>query len=410
MLSRGRGKKMTKKVRRTPKQQLTRKQRSRLEEEQRIQRLLVWGVSIVAIVIVGILGYGVVAEEIIEPRQPVAIVDEAPITTADFQARVRFRRLQLQNQVGFLYQQQQAFAADDSASSGQSLQDYIQGQINDLQAQLAPENAEAIGQQVLDQMIQEELVRQEARRRDITVSPAELQSSIHENFGYDPDATPEPTVSPPLTSTESLTISQPTPAPTPTQMTEADFRERYNTYMREGLKPLGISEQQYRSWVEVSLLTEKLQQDMREELPQEAEQVKLRYLSINDEDRANELARRLDDGEDFQTLADELEADEEAPGFSNELGWLPKDALANRLGEDLADVAFGLEVGEHTEPVTRGEGSQSYLIIEVMGHEVRELEGSVLDSRAQDAFQAWLDAQHSLVERKSWQNRVPTEP
>ncbi|MGD8966928.1 MAG: SurA N-terminal domain-containing protein [Anaerolineae bacterium] len=403
---------MTKKVRRTPKQQLTRKQRSRLEEERRIQRLLMWGVSIVGIVIVGVLGYGVVAERIIEPREPVAIVDETPITTADFQARVKLRRVQLQNQIGYLYQQQQALATEDTASSAQSFQDYIQGQITDLQAQLAPENAEAIGQQVIDQMIREELVRQEAMRRDIAVSSEELQSSIHESFGYSPDATPAPipTVSPPLTSTDSLTTSQPTPAPTPTQMTEEDFLEMYNRYIREGLKPQGISEQQYRSLVAVSILTEKLQEDMKEELPGEAEQVQLRYLSASDEERVNELAQRLDSGEDFQTLADELEADEEAPGFSRELGWLPKDVLADRLGEDLADLAFSLEVGEHTEPVTVGEEGQSYFIIEVTGHEVRELEASVRDSLARDAFESWLNAQQSLVERKSWQNRVPTEP
>jgi parvulin-like peptidyl-prolyl isomerase len=375
-----------------------------------MQRLLIWGVSIVGAVIVGVLGYGVIAEEVIEPRQPVAIVDEAPITTADFQARVKFRRLQLQNQVGYLYQQQQAFAAQGEASSGQSLQDYIQGQINDLQSQLAPENAEAIGQQVLDQMIQEKLVRQEAKRRDITVSSEELQSSIHENFGYSPDATPAPTVSAPLTSTESLTTAQSTTPPTPTPMTEADFREMYNRYIRDGLKPLGVSEQQYRSWVEVSLLTEKLQEDMKEELPDEAEQVKVRLLSVRDEERANELAQRLDSGEDFQTLADELEADEESPGFSNELEWLPRDVLTNRLNEDLADLAFSLEVGEHTEPVTIGEEGQSYFIIEVVGHEARELEASVRDSLAQDAFQAWLEAQQSLVTRESWQSRVPTEP
>ncbi|MGD8997969.1 MAG: peptidyl-prolyl cis-trans isomerase [Anaerolineae bacterium] len=401
---------MTRKARRTPKQQLTRKQRSRLDQERRIERRLIWGVTIVGIVIVAVLGYGVVAERIIKPRQPVAIVDEVPITAADFQARVRFQRFQLQNQIGYLYRQQQALASAGADSGAQSFQEYIQGQIDDLQSQLAPENAEVIGQQVLDQTIREELVRQEAGRRDIAVAPEEVQSSIHESFGYNPDATPAPTASPPLTSTESLTTSQPTPAPTPTQMSEADFREMYNNYIREGLGPLSISEQQYRSWVEISLLSERLQEDMKDEVPEEADQVELRYLNVTDEEQANELAQRLDSGEDFQTLADELEADEEASGFSNELSWLPRDLLANRLGEDLADLAFSLEVGEYAGPVTIGEEGQSYFIIEVTGREVRELEASVRDSLGQEAFQAWLDAQETLVERKSWQDRVPTEP
>ena len=401
---------MTKKVKRAPQEQLTRKQRSRLEKERRMQRILIGGVSIVGILIIGILGYGVVTEKIIEPQQPVAIVDQTPITTAEFQARVKFRRLQLQNQLRYLYQQQQALATQDSETGGQSFQEYIRGQISTLESQLASENAQAIGQQVLDQMIQEELVRQEAERRNLTVAPDEVQDEIHAGFGYDPDATPVPTVSPPLTSTESLTTSQPTPAPTPTQMTEADFRELYNRYMRQGLRPLGISEQQYRSWIRVSLLTEKLNDAMKEELPNEAEQVQLQFLSVSSEERASDLAQRLEQGEDFQTLAEEIQADEEAPGFSNELSWLPRDLLESRLGEEVAEQAFNLEVGDHSEPIAVGEQNQSYYVIQVTGHEVRELEDSVRERMAQDAFQSWLDAQQSLVERKSIEGRVPTEP
>jgi len=401
---------MTKKVRRTPKKQLTRKQRSHLEEERRVERILIWGVSIVAILIVGVLGYGVVAERIIEPREPVAIVDEAPITTADFKARVKFRRLQLTNQLSYLYQQQQAMAAQDSESGGQSLQEYFQQQIDNLQSQLAPENAESLGRQVLDQMIQERLVQQEAERRDIDVTAEEVQSEVHANFGYDPDATPVPTVSPPVTATESLTTSQPTPAPAPTQMTESDFREMYNRYVQEGLKPIGISEQQYRSWVRASLLTEQLQADMKEELPQQADQVELRFLSVGSEERANELVARLDGGEDLEALAEEIKEDEESPGSSSELSWLPQDVLADRLGEELAATVFNLDVGEHTEPVTLGEEGQSYYIFEVTGHEERELDDAILEQMAQERFQSWLEAQQSLVERRSIQGVVPTEP
>lgn len=397
---------MTKKV----KQQLTRKQRSRLQEERRMQRILIVGVSIIGALIVGILGYGVVSERIIEPREPVAVVDDTPITKAEFKARVKFRRLQLQNQLAYLYQQQQTMAQQQTGTGGQSLQEYIQNQIDSLRSQLAPENAQTLGQQVLDQMVQEELVSQEAERRDIVVSDAEVQDGVHENFGYDPDATPAPTATPSVTSTEELTSSQPTPAPAPTQMTEADFREMYNRYMREGLKPLGISEQQYRSWIRASLLTEKLQADMKEDLPQEAEQVKLHLLSVNGQERANEWVARLDSGEDFETLAEEIQEDEESPGSSNELDWIPQDTLVGRLGEDVAATIFDLEVGEHTEPIAVSEQGDSYYIFQVTGRETRELADGILEQMAQDKFQSWLEQQQSLVERKSIEGVVPTEP
>jgi len=400
---------MTKKVKRTPKQQLTRKQRSRIREERRIERMLMWGVGIIAALIVGVLGYGVVAEKIIEPREPVAIVDEVPITTAEFQDRVKFRRLQLQNQLGYLYQQQQAMGGQDVESAGQSFQDYFQEQISSLQSQLAPENAQALGQQVLDQMIQEELVRQETERRDITVTAEEVQRAVHENFGYDPDATPAPTASAPLTSTDALTAAQSTPAPAPTAMTESDFREMYNRYMQDGLKPLGISEQQYRSWVKASLLVEELQADMEESLPQEAEQVKLRFLSASSEEQARELAQRLDSGDDFEMLADEIQSAEESTASSSELDWQPEETLVDQLGEEVAATVFDLDVGEHTEPLKLGEESETYYIFQATGHEQRELSDAILEQRAQEKFQSWLEAQQSLVERKSIEGSVPTE-
>ncbi|MFO7742708.1 MAG: SurA N-terminal domain-containing protein [Anaerolineae bacterium] len=399
---------MTKKVKRAPAEGLTRKQVSRLERENRIQRIIVGSVIIVGVLIVGIVGYGFVSEKMIKPREPVAIVDESAITTAEFQARVKFVRLQLQNQLLYLYRQQQALAGQDSESGEQSFQEYLQGQISSLESQLAAENAEAIGEQVLDQMIQERLVAQEARRREIEVTSEELQDEIHASFGYDPDATPIPTPSSPVTSTDSLTT--PETAPTPTQMTEAEFQELYARYMREGLRPLGISEQQYRSWLEASLLTERLQQDMREDLPAEAEQVKLRFLTVDDQERAMELARRLDAGEDFEALAEEIQADEEQPGYSDELSWLPRESLQSRLGEELADQAWGLEVGDHTEPIGLGEQDQSYFIIQATGREVRQLEDAVREQMAEDAFQSWLDAQQAFVERRSIENRVPTQP
>ena len=400
---------MTKKVKRTPKQQLTRKQRSRIREERRIERMLMWGVGIIAALIVGVLGYGVVAEKIIEPREPVAIVDEVPITTAEFQDRVKFRRLQLQNQLGYLYQQQQAMGGQDVESAGQSFQDYFQEQISSLQSQLAPENAQALGQQVLDQMIQEELVRQETERRDITVTAEEVQRAVHENFGYDPDATPAPTASAPLTSTDALTAAQSTPAPAPTAMTESDFREMYNRYMQDGLKPLGISEQQYRSWVKASLLVEELQADMEESLPQEAEQVKLRFLSASSEEQARELAQRLDSGDDFEMMADEIQSAEESTASSSELDWQPEETLVDQLGEEVAATVFDLDVGEHTEPLKLGEESETYYIFQATGHEQRELSDAILEQRAQEKFQSWLEAQQSLVERKSIEGSVPTE-
>jgi hypothetical protein len=202
-------------------------------------------------------------------------------------------------------------------------------------------------------------------------------------------------------------------------MTEEDFNQMYNRYVQETLSPLGVSEQQYRSWVKGALLMDKVQQSMTEEVPAEADQVKVRLLSVPDQEQANALASRLDDGEDFQVLMDELQADEEGSGYGTELEWLPQDVLASRLGENLAARAFELEVGGYSQPMEmesaapQGEGAQSpparFVIVEVTGHEVRDLDEEIRQQLGQQAFQSWLESQQVLVERKSYQDMIPAD-
>ncbi|MDY6876904.1 MAG: SurA N-terminal domain-containing protein [Chloroflexota bacterium] len=387
---------------------LTRKQHSRLERERKTERFLIWGVVVVAIVIVGVLGYGLVVEKVIKAREPVAVIGGSFITTAEFQSRERFAQMQIENELQYWAQQQQSL--DPTDPNTQFYLEYIQGNIRDLQAKLS--SPSAIGEQVLNQLIQEELVRQEMERRGIAVTAEEVQRKIELYFGYDQNPatpTPMPTVTPSLMSTEVLTPT-PTavPLPTATLMTEEEFRQSYGNYLEQTLKPLDISEQQFRSWFEASLLVEKLQEQMSAEVPTVADQVKLLFLAVDSEEQAHELVARLDAGEDFQTLADELEEDEEVTGYGTELDWFPKDLLEDNLGAELADLAFSLEVGERSQPVLGQDGVQ-YYIVEVVGHEERELDPFMRQRLGTDAFQEWIDAQQILVERKIYGDRPPEE-
>lgn len=393
-----------------PPKELTRKQHSYREREKRTKKFLLWGVAAVGIVIVGILVYGLVVEKIIKARQPVAIVGDVPITTAEFQARTRFVQMQMQTELQYWASQQQAL--DPTDTSMQFYLEYIQGNIRDLQTQLSPENAPVIEEQSLNQLIQEELVRQEAEHRGITVAPERVQQEIEQFFGYERNPvtpTPAPGPTPPLTPTEVTPTPTTVPLPTSTPMTDESFRQLYANYLEQSLKPNDISEKQFRSWVEASLLIEKLREQIEAQVPTVADQVELSTMSVNSEERANELVARLDAGEDFQTLADELEEDEEVTGHSVELGWLPRSILEQNLGPELADLSFSLGVGEHSQPVLEESGTW-YTIIQVVGHDERELEPFVRQQLGDDAFQEWLDAQQVLVERLTYAERVPTEP
>jgi len=378
---------------------LTRKQISHLARERKQEKLLLWGVVAVAVALVVVLGYGIISETYIKARRPVAIVGDAEIRTAEFQARVRFTRLQMQNELSSLQANRMSLDPDDERS--QFLLDYIEGQIRDLESRLAPENAGFIGDQVLQQLIDEQLVRQEAARRGIAVTADEIQTAIELGFGY--DRTADPASSTPVTSTQDL-------EPTPTPMTEEAFQEQYGRFVERVLGSQDIPELLYRSWIESALLTDKVQEAMVEEMPTSEDQVKGNLLSLPAEEQADKFLARWNSGEDFQSLADELADSEDSDGYGQEIDWLPKGLWELQFGADVADLAFGLAVGERGGPV-QGSDARFY-VLEVLGHEVREMDEYVRQQRASESFNAWLTARQAVaVETVAYKaDIVPTEP
>jgi len=403
---------MTKKTRKRAPKQLTRKQRSRVEREQNIERILIWSIAAVALLVVGVLAYGFIVENVVKAREAVAVVGETPIRTNDFQGLVRFTRMQMNAELQGMYQQQQAL--DPTDQSVQFYLEYLQSNIRDLQEQLAAENGLVIGEQALDQLIQNEIVRQEAERRGISVSSDELEQALEKYFGYERNPatpTPIPSSTPPLTQTSDVTPEPTmTPLPTATPVTEQEFRRRYEEFLRS-LKAQNISDQQFRTWFKATLLFDKVYEQIVAEAPTAAEQVKIRYLMVGSEEQADELVVRLDAGEDFEALIDELEADEsEGMRYGAELDWFPQSVIEQYMGEQVAELAFSLAPGEYSPSVVQQEGS-SYVIIQVVSREVRALDESVRQQLGDQAFQEWLQAQEELlVERKTYRDRVPVTP
>jgi len=395
---------MTKKAKKRAPKKFVRGQRSPLEKERRLRKLVLWGLILVSVSVVGILSYGFVYEKIIKARRPVAVVGEATITTTEFQARTRYERLQANWQLSQL--EEQRTSIDPEAPGTQYLLQSIESRISNLQTKLA-----AIGVYSLEQLIEEELVRQETERRGIYIAPEELQREIESSFGRNPlTPTPVPIATLPLTTTEALTPTPTTvPRPTPTVMSEEAFEQSYNDYLQT-LRSLGVSEQMFRSWIESSLLLERLQEQMKTEIPAEDEQTQLRFLAVESEERASELAARLEAGEEFQSLKEEMEADEESTGYASEPNWYVEEMLEQTMGPELASLAFTLEVGERSEPTPNQDGTY-YFVLEILDRQVRELEEWVLQQRAQTAFQEWLDSQkEEEVERMdNYIDLAPTE-
>lgn len=393
---------------------------TRLEREARMARAVNVGIVVVIISLVGVLGYGLLYETVIKGRQPVAIVDGVPITVAEYRARFRYEMQKLLDQKA-RWIEAQAYVDPNSEGATYSL-NTIASNLNNINLRLRLLDA-----QVYEDLIRSELVRHEAERRGITVSQEEMQEGIDYELALfrvysglvTPEPLPTPLASPPLTSTAEATgdaggIAPVYPTSTPMS---AESRDRlYDLFVRKYLRPLGVSEAMLYSWVEESRMAKLLQARMGEEqIPTVDDQVLVRYITVFEREKAWRLVERLESGEDFQSLMDEVTEEGTSVGYASELeGWYPRVALERvlgaNLGMELVDIAFSLDAGEYTtEPVPTTDGTR-YTILQVTGHEVRPVEAERYQTLLNWMFQDWLDGQEYLVQRLEYQQFVPPTP
>ena len=100
--------------------------------------------------------FSLTGQHVVKPAEPVAIVGEVPIRTDTYQKIVRYYRSNLKNQLAMLQDQLARLDPDDQST--EFIAQYYQQQIEQLQSQLG--DSETLGQQVLDDLIDDELIHQ----------------------------------------------------------------------------------------------------------------------------------------------------------------------------------------------------------------------------------------------------------
>lgn len=207
----------------------TKKHLARLERERRQTRILLYSFIGIVIIVLGLVIYGYLDVTVFQLRQPVAKVGDTTITTAEFQARVRLERTRLLN-IYMQYSQLSQLGLDVTSQLQQ-----IQNTLND---------STTLGQNVLDQMINEEIIRQEAAKRGITISQQELEEAIQAAYRYYPNGTPTPTVTPteityPTLSPASLALVTATPLYTATPTLTATLEPTATPTLAAEITPSG---------------------------------------------------------------------------------------------------------------------------------------------------------------------------
>ncbi len=375
-----------------PKPETKKARAIRKREEQQALYIYI-GLGAVALIILLLLALGLYQEFYAKPASPVAIVGSTPIRTDAYQKRVRLERYNLKRN-------KEALESQKTLLDPQKEEDKYYIQLIDTQLQLLQSRLENVGLLVLEEMIEEELIRQKAAEEGVTVSAEEVQLYIERLFGYERNPpTPTPT---PVTAT--LTITE-TPTPSPSPMSEEDFQKLYQSFLAILNKEAGISEQEYRDMVAVSLLREKLRQVLADKVPTTAEQVHVRHILLDSEEEAKKVLEELRQGADFAELARKYSKDEETKENGGDLGWLPKGEMEPAFDA----AAFSLKVGEISDVIRTSRG---YHIIKVEGHEMdRELDPEYLAKRRASALDDWLrQVKYSDKVKRLWKpEMVPPE-
>ncbi len=368
---------MAKKARREQPTQMTKKQRAKSRKVRRRERATLIGIVSVSVLVLGVLVYGAVQEFVVKPNAPIATVDGIGIPVRLYQKLWTYSQANASAQL----QQYQAALDQVNAVEEPTDSDTFMAQYYGQVVQQLRDELMNLDYTVLDNLIDDELVRIEARKEGITVTPQEVQTSIDEAFGYDPNP-PEPT--PTAEATEPITG---TPVPTPTRMTVEQFHSAYQSQVDFMREDFGITEEEFRSLFEMDLLRSKLQAVLAERVPTTAEQVHARHILVATEEEAEQVLERLNAGEDFAALAQELSTDESNKEEGGDLGWFARGVMVPEFEE----VAFSLEPGEISDPVQTEFG---YHIIQVLEKDPNHpLDEATLNSLKETALEDWLATQ-----------------
>lgn len=390
----------------------TKKHLARAERE-RIQSRWLLGVTIaIAVVAIGILGYGWFDSAYVQPKKTIAIVNGDTITKGEFQGRVRIFQRELMSQLNSYVQMEQFFASDpQTIASIRELQ-------NQIRTQLA--YPEIIGQDVIIAMIREALVRQEAERLGIHVLPENVERQIQQNFGFYPDGTPTPFPTPTPDATrmaEIAVVSEPTTEPSPTStlpqtpfptatpyVLEA-YEDDYELFL-DSLSAFDISESDFIAYVEAQLLEDKLREQFQPEIEDKAEHVLIQHIFTLEEEIAQEALEQLESGDVWDDIVLEYSQDPSSRESSGDLGWNALNDLVALFGQ-MGIAAFSAPVIEVVGPI---ESQQGWHILRVMDRQDREISQAAYQEAVDNAFEAWiaeLTADAEITVEDEWLDHLP---
>ncbi|MEE9611378.1 MAG: peptidylprolyl isomerase [Desulfatiglandales bacterium] len=146
-----------------------------------------------------------------------------------------------------------------------------------------------VSMRVLESMQHGELIRLEAKKRNIELTDDEVTREIKRR----------------------VLGSQPN---------QGEFQKQYEGFLRN----IRLTDRQYREWVRMGLLRKVLREHLGKEIPTRAEQVHVHAILVATPEKAEEVRTRLWKGEDFEKWARKETTDYRYKSKGGDMGWIPK--------------------------------------------------------------------------------------
>jgi parvulin-like peptidyl-prolyl isomerase len=312
---------------------LSRRSLSKWDREQRNTRVLVLsGAALVSLVVL-ILAWGWVLDNVLRANDVAALVNGDTITTRQLVEEMR---------------------PDAQAIEVQAQQ--APGSVPRAQvAQYVEQEKRKLVEQAQGTLVDQHILQKEAAQRGIAVTPEEVDQRLRESVATyeaqrNPQPTPEAATDPASPTASPEAVGSPTPIPTLEQAA-------YDEALKRLLSDLGLTEQRLRTTFSRNLLREKLGTAIAGEATQE--QIHARHILLPDEEKAKEALAKLEGGADFAELAKQESTDTSTKDKGGDLGWFPRGAMV----EAFQEAAFGLQPGQRSGIVQSQFG---FHIIEVL--------------------------------------------
>ena len=172
-----------------------------------------------------------------------------------------------------------------------------------------------------------------------------------------------------------------------------------------------LSDKSFRAIVERSLLRGKLQDLLASRVPTTGLVANVQLIQTETEEGAVTATERIEAGEDFAIVAQEVSTDTVTAEGGGNVGWVTTGQLSTRYGEELDAFIFSHEVGELGIVESNG---TFYVVLVLERDENGPLPSDVLTQRQNSALFDWLEERRSSpdveIERLLEPDQIPPDP